>query len=86
MIENLTRLAVLAKCVARHWISDNVTTAGASVAFFCSFNCAAVGDCLDHVRVDRNLAHRSLQLLKNWEPLRRRGHERLCFIGLHGFF
>jgi membrane protein len=31
---------VLAKCAARHWISDNATTTGASLAFFCAFSLA----------------------------------------------
>jgi membrane protein len=30
----------LAKCAARHWISDNATTTGASLAFFCAFSIA----------------------------------------------
>lgn len=40
MIEILSRSAVVVKCAARHWISDNATTAGASLAFFCAFSMA----------------------------------------------
>jgi membrane protein len=36
----LTESAVLVKCAARHWISDNSTTTGASLAFFCAFSIA----------------------------------------------
>src|ERR1700722_2383241 len=32
--------AVLAKCAASHWIADNATTTGASLAFFCAFSIA----------------------------------------------
>jgi len=31
---------VLAKCAARNWVSDNATTTGASLAFFCAFSLA----------------------------------------------
>jgi membrane protein len=34
------RSVVLAKCAARNWISDNSTTTGASLAFFCAFSIA----------------------------------------------
>jgi membrane protein len=34
------RSVVLAKCAARNWISDNATTTGASLAFFCAFSIA----------------------------------------------
>ena len=40
MIRFLTQSAFLAKCAARHWISDNATTTGASLAFFCAFSLA----------------------------------------------
>jgi uncharacterized BrkB/YihY/UPF0761 family membrane protein len=40
MIRILSRSAVLAKCAGRHWISDNATTNGASLAFFCAFSIA----------------------------------------------
>jgi membrane protein len=36
----LAQSSVLAKCAARHWISDNSTTTGASLAFFCAFSIA----------------------------------------------
>jgi membrane protein len=36
----LTRSADIVKCAARHWISDNATTTGASLAFFCAFSIA----------------------------------------------
>ncbi len=36
----LTESAALAKCAARNWISDNATTTGASLAFFCAFSIA----------------------------------------------
>jgi membrane protein len=36
----LTQSVVLAKCAARNWISDNATTTGASLAFFCAFSIA----------------------------------------------
>jgi membrane protein len=39
-MEIVTRTALLARCAARHWISDNATTAGASLAFFCAFSIA----------------------------------------------
>ena len=40
MIGVLTQAIVLAKCAARNWISDNATTTGASLAFFCAFSIA----------------------------------------------
>jgi membrane protein len=36
----LTQSAAFTKCAARHWMSDNATTTGASLAFFCAFSLA----------------------------------------------
>jgi len=40
MENRLTQSVVLAKCAARNWVSDNATTTGASLAFFCAFSLA----------------------------------------------
>jgi membrane protein len=40
MENRLTQSVVLAKCAARNWVSDNATTSGASLAFFCAFSLA----------------------------------------------
>jgi membrane protein len=40
VIGRLARSVALAKCAARHWVSDNATTTGASLAFFCAFSIA----------------------------------------------
>jgi membrane protein len=40
MENRLTQSVVLAKCAAHNWVSDNATTTGASLAFFCAFSLA----------------------------------------------
>jgi len=40
MENRVTQSVVLAKCAARNWVSDNATTTGASLAFFCAFSLA----------------------------------------------
>lgn len=40
MIEALNKTGVLVNCATRNWISDNASTSGASLAFFCAFSLA----------------------------------------------
>ncbi len=40
MIRVLRHSAAIAKCAARNWISDNASTTGAALAFFCALSIA----------------------------------------------
>ena len=40
MTQTTTKWIALASCTARNWVSDNASTTGASLAFFCAFSIA----------------------------------------------